>query len=207
MKGLLIKDFYMAKKHCFILFIVFLLFLIMSVVTEKSMYFSYYSVSLISIIPINIIAYDETYKWNKCEAVLPISRTASVLEKYVLLLVFILPVVIIYGFIVLYSFNFSLADAIGYMSVMLLSGIMAPSVIFPVAFKFGYLKAKMLITVLLVIIVGSITMINTRTIMGSGLVDQAFTPQNNSSVFAIIAVVVLGISMLLSINFYKKREF
>ena len=207
MKGLLIKDFYMAKKHCFMLFIIFLLFLIMSAATEASLYFSYYSVALISMIPINIIAYDEMYKWNKCEVLLPVVRTISVLEKYIFLLVFLLPVAIIYGIIALFSFNFNLTDTIGYMSFLLLCGIIAPSVVLPIAFKIGYLKAKMLITVLIVIMVGTVTTINIRTIWGGGFAYQAFTPQNNSLVFAVIAIALLGISMLLSIWFYKKREF
>lgn len=208
MKGLIIKDLYMAKKHCFILFIIFLLFLIMSAATENAMFFSYYSVSLISIVPINIIAYEESYKWNKYEAVLPVSRTQTVLEKYILLLIFILPAVIIFGLLVLFSFNFELADTLSYMCILLFCGIIAPSVIFPVAFKFGYLKAKMIITVLLVVIVSSITIINTRTIMGGGLVREGtFTAQSNSYIFAVFAVIVLAVSMPLSIRFYKKREF
>lgn len=205
MKGLLIKDFYMAKKHCLPLFGIILLWIVISIF-GKAINFLMFSVVLLSMIPINILAFDDYYKWNKCEVVMPVSRTTAVLEKYLFLLIIILPAMLIAFFALHFVFELNTEEAIGMISFMLLSGFAAPSVTLPLSFKLGYTKAKiasMVATGIMIFVMIAISNLFSEALAPGEMLDLTL----DMNVFAIIAVVVLGISMLLSINFYKKREF
>ena len=206
MKGLLIKDFYMAKKHCIILIFISLLFFGISLL-GKSIYFSYYPIAIISILPMNILAYEDYYRWNKSEVTLPISRTQAVLEKYIFLFILILPAIIISNLFFFFVFNFDIREIISLISIMLFTSVIVPSIVFPVCFKIGYTRAKVFIGILIPIIMGVIVFINVGNLSGEMLILGEFTPQQNAYLFAVAAVILLGISMLLSIRFYKKREF
>ncbi|MCH5317550.1 MAG: ABC-2 transporter permease [Eubacterium sp.] len=206
MKGLLIKDLYMAKKHSLLLIIISLLFFGISFF-GKSIYFSYYPIAIISILPMNILAYDDYYRWNKNEVVLPVSRAQAVLEKYVLLFILILPAIIISNIVFFFVFHFGLREIISLISLMLFAGVMVPSVVFPICFKIGYTRAKAFIGIMIPIIMAAIVLINVGNLSGEMMIIGKFTPQQNAYLFAVAAIVLLGVSMLLSINFYKKREF
>ena len=206
MKGLLIKDFYLTKKHSMVLVGIALLFFTMSFLA-KSMYFAFYPIALISILAINTLAYDDYYRWNKSEVTLPVSRTLAVLEKYLLLLIFILPTIIISNLVFLLVFKYSLSDIIRLMSLMLFAGAIVPSLIFPISFKIGYTRAKTINILLTAFIVSIISFLNIGNISGDNVINGTFAPQKSTPLFAVAAVILLGISMLLSIKFYKKREF
>ena len=206
MKGLLIKDLYMAKKHSMILIIIALMFFAISLF-GKTIYFSFYPIAMISIVCINSLAYDDYYKWNKYEVVLPVSRVQAVIEKYILLLIFILPSAIISSLAFFLAFHYDFREMISLISIMLFTGVMMPTVVYPLFFKVGYAKAKTLSVVLQGIIISLIVFINMRNISGEMLITGSFAPQKSTPLFAVAAVILLGISMLLSIQFYKKREF
>ena len=206
MKGLLIKDFYMVKKHCMMLIGISLLFFGISLF-GKTIYFAYYPLAILSILPMNILGFEDHYRWNKTEVTLPISRTQAVLEKYILLFVFIIPAIIISNIIFFFVFSFDFREIISLVSIMLFTSVIVPSIVFPICFKIGYTRAKVFIGILIPIIMGAIVFINVGNLSGEMLIIGKFTPQQNAYLFAVAAVIFLGISMLLSIRFYKKREF
>ncbi len=206
MKGLLIKDFIIIKKHCLLSLAVSALFLAMSLFSGKSMYFLFYSIAMVSIIPINTIAYDEAYKWNKYELLLPVSRVTAVCEKYMLLFIIIAPVILFEGLVSFFVFGFQISDLLSLMSIMLFCGTMSPIVVFPVVYKFGYIKGKFINLIIIAVLASSITFINAKNISGGTLISGGFTPQKNTFLFAVIAVIMIIVSILLSVNAYKKRE-
>ena len=206
MKGLLIKDFYMAKKHSLMLVIISVLFFGVSFFA-KSIYFSYYPIAIISILPINILAYDDHFRWSKTEVILPVRKTAAVIEKYLFLIILILPAIIVSNLIFFLIFRYDMREVISLFSLMLFSGVMVPSVIFPISFKIGYTRAKTISGIIIPIIMAAIVFINVGNLSGEMLILGAFTPQKNAYLAAVVAIVLLGISMMLSIRFYKKREF
>ena len=206
MKGLLIKDFYMAKKHCILLIGISLLFFGISIF-GKTIYFAYYPIAIISILPMNILGYEDYYRWNKTEVTLPVSRTKAVLEKYILLFIFVLPAIIISNLVFFFIFSFDFREIISLISIMLFTGVIVPSIAFPICFKIGYTRAKVFIGILIPVIMGAIVFINVGNLSGEMLIIGKFTPQQNAYLFSVAAMIFLGISMLLSIRFYKKREF
>ena len=147
MKGLLIKDFYMAKKNLFMFIILPYITLFLSFYM-KSLFYANYFVIILSLIPVYIIALDETYKWNKYETLLPTKKTLVVIEKYFLLLLSVLPYILIHA-VLLFIFRENVHTVISEVSVLLFMGIAVPSVLLPITFKMGYIKARIFSTIII----------------------------------------------------------
>lgn len=207
MKGLIIKDFYLIKKHCMMLFAVSIIFLLISLFTLQSTYFLYYSVAMISIIPISIMAYDDGYKWNRYEIITPVSRKNIVSEKYILLLLLILPFVLAEGILFGILLKLNVMHIFSLLSLTLLCATISPIIIFPVIFRFGYIKGKIINMIIIAILAVFITFINMKNISGSTLIEGTFTPQKYTFIFSVITALLLAVSWLISIKFYSKREF
>ena len=205
MKGLLIKDFYMAKKHFILFLIIPYVTLILSFVA-KSLFWANNFIFILSLIPVYIMAIDEMYKWNKYEAFLPISKASAVLEKYVLLLISILPYMLIYTILLIF-FKQDIQTIISEFSILLFMGTVIPSILLPIVFKSGYVKAKTITLVFIALYMAITVVINAESAQLNELIIGIYAPREKSYINAIIAVVLFGISMLLSISFYKKREF
>lgn len=208
MKGLLVKDFIMIKKHCLMLLPIGLLFFIISAVSQaSSMYFAYYSAAIFSMLPITVMAYDEAHKWNKYEILLPIGRTKIVLEKYILLIIFIVPVVLIESIVLAVTCNLSISYTISLISIMLFCGTIAPTVVLPIIFRFGYLKGRIINIIIISTMAVVINVISALNSSEGALVESEFEPSKYSFLIAAAAVILMTVSLLISVKVYKKREF
>ncbi len=205
MKGLLIKDAILIKKYCLFHFVISLIFFAISIFDDSNLFFAYYAVSIVSIIPITISAYDEQCRWNAYETILPISRKQSVAEKYIITACIIVPVTVIYSFIMLFVKKESLSDMLLNISIMFLCGVIPPSIVLPIIFKFGYLKGR---TINFIIIAIFAAMISFTSLGYVSTVDNQL--QFNAVmvlIMVIAAAVVFILSMLISSAVYRKKEF
>ena len=84
MKGLILKDLYMAVKYCRAYALIAIVFLGFSVVNGDNMFFLFYPCLLCGMIPVNLLAYDERSKWLLYSAALPYSKTQLVTAKYLI---------------------------------------------------------------------------------------------------------------------------
>lgn len=208
MKGLLVKDFIMIKKHCLMLLPIGLLFFIISAVSESSsMYFAYYSVAIFSMLPITVLAYDEMYKWNKYEILMPVGRTKIVFEKYIFLIIFVLPVILIESIVLAFAADLSASYTVSLISIMLFCGTISPVIVLPIIFKFGYLKGKIINIIMVSVMAVAVNVISMTNISEETLVSGEFEPQTNTFLFALAALLLMTVSLLVSIKVYKKREF
>lgn len=204
MKGLLIKDAILIKKYCVFNFIISILFFAISVADAENLMFSLVSIVLISLLPITINAYDEQAKWNTFETTLPINRKTVVLEKYVLLLITVLPVTIIYSLVKLIISGISSEEFFLYGAVMLFTGIITPSVTIPVILKFGYIKSRMIsIVIIIIFAAGGAVAAN---ITGLADIKTDISASVPIMLFAGSAAV-FTISYLISNAVYRKKEF
>ncbi|MCH5321684.1 MAG: ABC-2 transporter permease [Eubacterium sp.] len=206
MKGLLIKDFMLVKKHCFLTILISIGFFAMSLLSKISMVFLYYSITIVSIISMTTIAYDETYKWNKYELILPISRKTVVSEKYLFSLILVLPMIIIEAIIYLLVSGLPITDIFSLMSMMLLCGVILPIVVLPIVFKFGYIKGRIVNMIIIALIAASISAISGKNMLNGALLEGAFIPLKNAVLFAVISVILMIVSFLISVKVYQKRE-
>ncbi|MCH5315230.1 MAG: ABC-2 transporter permease [Eubacterium sp.] len=212
MKGLLIKDLMITKKNCLSLFVISFGLFVISLISKMSVVYLYYSVAIVSIIPINTIAYDEAYKWNKYELLLPISKKTVVREKYLLSLTLVLPILLIERIIYVLVHNHSVTNILSLMPIMLFCGVIVPIVVLPIVFKFGYIKGRLIYLISLVVIASSISVASPISIIsisessGSIVLDVLFTPYKSAILFAVISVTLLLISYAISVRVYEKRE-
>ncbi len=202
MKGLLTKDFLMIKKHCILIFLISFVFLAISMY-NKSIYLSFYSAAMVSIIPVILIGYDDGYKWNKYEMITPVSRKVTVIEKYLLLLIFIIPIIAAESLILYFRLKLKGFELIGLTFLLLFCSVIVPVIVLPIIYKFGYLKGKMINLIIVGILSCGITLLNIRYSLFNG----KFIPHNDIFLFGTISVILFAISIFLSIKFYSKREF
>lgn len=135
MNGLLIKDLILIKKHNLGFFLVAAIFFALSVIQNTSMYFSYYSIAMISLTPIFTMAYDETYKWSKFEAIIPVKKQHIVLEKYIITFIFTIPAIIIEALIFHYAKGISIENTASLAYLMLFVGFISPAIVLPLNFR------------------------------------------------------------------------
>lgn len=84
MKGLLLKDFYMAAKYCRTYLLIGIVFIAVSFAGPESqnMFFVFYPCLLCGMIPVNLLAYDERSRWLEYSGTLPYTKAQIVSGKY-----------------------------------------------------------------------------------------------------------------------------
>lgn len=209
MKGLLTKEFIMLKKQWFIISLFVLMFGIVGIVSGFP--------SMMLMIPLfmsiyqsNVLA-DEMSKWQQYAIVLPYGRKNIISSKYfyiaIISLCSTLFITLCYTISVLIGrIDFSLGECLIIMLCSLVAGLVYPTLILPLSYKFNSDKGKFL----LMIINGScggifaVFSINENVFNSFvGLVNVArFIP-----IVALALIVILYIiSWQISVKIYEKRE-
>ena len=86
MKGLLLKDFYMAAKYCRTYILIGVVFIAVSFAgaDSQNMFFVFYPCLLCGMIPVNLLAYDERSRWIEYSGTMPYTKAQIVSAKYLL---------------------------------------------------------------------------------------------------------------------------
>ena len=74
MKGLLLKDWYLARKHCRAFLLILFVFAIVSAYSENNVFPVLYPIILSSILPVTLVSYDERSKWQFYADTMPYKR-------------------------------------------------------------------------------------------------------------------------------------
>lgn len=208
MKGLLLKDFYMAMKYCRAFLLIALVFAAVSVMGSGNAFFTMYPVLLASMIPVTLISYDERSGWNSYADALPYTRSMLVSAKYLLvLLVMAVCTALCIGAQLcrmLYTGAFN-ADALLQILGLLLSvGFFAPSVMLPVIFKLGLEKGRLAYyAVIVVVCAAAAAFFGTAS---SSDMMQLFSSAAGIWIAAGASAILFSFSWILSIQFYRNRE-
>lgn len=209
MKGLLLKDFYMILKYCRIYLIMIpISWGIMLFVKEP--FFALYPCLLFCTIPITLQNYDEKEKWNSYSRTLPYSSKQLVSAKYLLNLLTVLlnlAMTLIGRLIqILVTPEVNPEELGTTLFFTFLISVIPTMLIMPVIFKFGAEKAMLSYGIMAIII---------------GLVCTGFATMGDILSFPEIAinpalltgfiltgiVILYGISWLISIKVYSRKEF
>jgi len=207
MKGLMIKDFKMMRHDSAIGFLVPVLFFVISLIGHNDMYFAGFSVMMFTLVPTLNIATDEKYKWDKYEAVLPIKKEHIVLEKYIMIFLFILPVIVIEALLFCLIKSYSANEVFRLISSLLLFGLLSPAVILPLYYLFGYNTSRIAGVPASVIIYSVFTAINLKGHITDGIDKYELLAQINAPANLLAAILITAVSILLSIIIYKRKEF
>lgn len=206
MKGLLLKDLYMAAKYCRSLLILVLVFLAFSFLGKESLFLIVYPTMVAGMVPMTLISYDERGKWSQYSESLPCSRAQLVSVKYIIGLIFS-------GFAWLISLvstavrmmmggYFSLDELLFWGAALLVLGVLGPMLMLPFVFKHGAEKGRISFYFMFGLLCAVSAIAN-----GVGI-QTSITLGNQWILGIIVAVVVLLylLSWRLSILFYQKRE-
>lgn len=85
MKGLLLKDIYMAVKYCRVYFLIAVVFAV-AFVWSDNFFLAVYPVFLVGALSVNLLSYDEKCKWSLYAGTFPYTRTQLVSVKYIVTL-------------------------------------------------------------------------------------------------------------------------
>lgn len=199
MKALLLKEFYVASKTCRSILLVIVAFFALSFFGNDSQFFILYPLMMVSLVPVTLLSYDERDGWDKYSLTLPCTRAQLVSAKYLIGLIFGGVVFLLVELLLLIGLsmggNF---DFLSMSSVLLLMGLLGPSILMPFVFKFGSEKGRIAYYFVLALLFAVIAFL-----IGMGFYEYL----NGFSWLVIAAAVLLYLgSWRLSILFYEKRE-
>lgn len=207
MKGLMLKEFYMAWKYCRLHLVITVLFLGLAMLGDaENIMFLVYPSALASLIPVTLMSYDAQSKWDVYFETLPTSRAQYVSAKYLIGL--ILGELVLALTAVTQLLAIRLNGEIGLNQLLpLLWGLQAitlvlPTLYLPPIFKLGVEKGRIWSLVMIAVTFGG----------GAGLTVGvkdwgSFSLPGNLSVWLLLGAIVLyALSWLLSIRLYRTRE-
>ncbi len=215
MRGLLTKEYYLilkTYKGYLLMILPFLLIFLVAFENEMS-FFMFYPTLVISMIPSALLSSDEKSRWNTYCAALPYQRSQMVSAKYICTFLLILGVTLLSIIVKLLKMAIvgdmttemicqNISTQLTYFS----TGIICPAITLPILYKFGVEKGRFIYLFAIVVICalgGSISISNAFTLFSLPHLSEIIT----SMLGVLIAAILFGFSWLLSIAFYKKREF
>lgn len=213
MKGILIKDLYVAAKQCRYMLVSPIVFVVISVFGKNAgtLFFAAFASLLMSMFPMTVMSFDERSRWDVFSIALPYKRSDMVLSKYVLSMAGNVAASVLY-FVICLIVNVGSWDIGFYFSMAVISaslGFIYTAIAFPPIFKMGVEKGR----IWYLISIAAISAI------GGGIAENAsglFTPTTepipmenlSGGLIAFpISIILVVISAMISIKFYENREF
>lgn len=206
MKGLILKDLYMAKKYCKSYLVLTVLFIALSFASGENMFFVFYPCLLCGMIPVNLLAYDERSGWLKYSGTMPYTKAQIVSVKYLIGIgaqaAVLLVTGISQGIRMSISGTFVLGEYLLLLMMLLVMSLLASSVTLPFMFKLGVEKGRMAYYVMIGVVCAGSS-------ISSGMITGRFGAINLNiglPLACIAGIVLYVLSWYLSVAFYKKRE-
>lgn len=203
MTGLILKDIYNLKKHSKVYLILLVFYFFMGMANDNSAMFGSMLSIVAAMLPITAMAYDEKNNWDRYALTMPLSRKDMVLSRYILGLIFALVAFIIAMASSLLLNKDSLLENIA-MNLGTLGFVMLlMAIIFPILFKFGVEKGRILMMIIFMAPTGIILLLSNY---GVQLPDEK--TMKTFLYYSPIAVIIIFIlSLFISISIYNKKEF
>ena len=204
MKGLLRKDLYMTWSYAKTLLAVSLLFVAMSLFADNGPVFLLYPMLLLASLPASLLGYDEKFKWDRTCCVLPLTRRQYVVEKYLYgLLCAAAALLILGGGSSLLLLLRGRGENLGKLLVLMLGvGLLGPAMLLPFLFRWGSEKGRLVYYFM----VGLICALFVILMRADSPLDAFAIGPGALLLVLLVCAVCYGLSCLLSIRFYEKRE-
>ena len=206
MKGLLLKDFYMAAKYCRTYLLIGIVFIAVSFAGPESqnMFFVFYPCLLCGMIPVNLLAYDERSRWLEYR---PYTKAQIVSGKYLVGIIVQGAMLIAVG--IAQGVRMHLAGTFGWGEFALFMGsiyamaAVTSSISLPFMFRWGVEKGR----------IAYYCMIG--FVCAAGYLGSVFFAQGSAQtvsgrvmlvLFFLVGTGIYAASWLASIALYQKRE-
>lgn len=203
MKGLFLKDLYVAKKNLRTFLFMILAFTLGSLVAkDNGNFFLCYGIVLMPGITMSLISYDERYHWDSYAGAMPLSRAQMVTEKYLLHL----GMVLVWLPVLLLLQRFQQAPAFGGSPLTLLVaglnlGLLLPGLLLPIIFAVGTEKGR---AGYYVVLFGGMILATVSEELTSltGYVPEAVS----ACLLVLLPAAVYILSWQIAIRLYEKRN-
>jgi ABC-2 type transport system permease protein len=206
MKGLILKDFYMIMKYCRSFIFIVIVFLAFSCFGNGSSFFVIYPTLIAGIIPVTLISYDERERWNIYSAALPYTKAQIVSSKYLIGLISELAVIFLSAVMQAYHMvnvgSFAWNDFMSYVFSILVIGLIGPSLLLPLVFKFGAEKGR----IAFYIVIGSLCAIGTIASESGFNISEQYMPEWMLAAITAAVMILYAVSWSLSVLFYRQKE-
>lgn len=213
MKGLLIKNYYEVRRYALIMLGMGTLFVLLGALSteEQSVFISLFLFVYVGVLPCTALNLEEKSHWEQYTAMLPYTRTQLVLEKYLLGVINIAGASIIYVALngILAALHVGKIDA-SYVMMTLTSGVsmglLMPALSLPWMFALGGAKGRIFMLITVGAIGGTL-----GALVGAGSTESIIRLLSRLGgkaywLLLLIVAAILGLSMLISITAYRKRE-
>lgn len=207
MKGLLLKDLYMAVKYFRVYFLLALAVAAASFFVDGNPFYIYYPCFVCGMIPLSLQSYDEKSKWETFCQALPYTKAQVVSGKYIfglaIQLLVILPIAASQAFRMHQSGTFSWDIYLTMMGSLVAMGFAVSAIPMPFIFRYGAEKGRMAQYLMIAIFCGGL--VAASIWFGEALPAVRNFPALPLLVF-LAAAGLYALSWYLSIVFYRKRE-
>ena len=215
MKGLLLMDFKFLKRQRKFLLIVGLLVLVFLFNKDMSSFGVSYATMLFGIFAVNSIYYDEANNGNAFLFTLPFSRKEYVFSKYLFGMImgggaWLLSSLIGIGYLSMANTGINIAEWFAINVVYLILLLVMLSFMFPIQFKFGMEKSRLVMIILFVLVFMLMNLLTGDDYMDQLNEGMAFLERINPVVLfggALVAVLAFtGVSVVLSMRIVEKKQ-
>ena len=207
MRGLLLKDIYMAAKYCRAYLLLAVVFIPVSFASSENLFMIFYPCLLCGMIPVNLLGYDERSRWLSYSQTMPYSRAQIVNAKYIMGLGAQIIMIILTGIAQAIRMStqgiFQLQGYLVLMLLLLVMSLLSSSITLPFMFKLGVEKGRMAYYITIGIVCGGSVVVSR---MLTGKTSAQIELNSTLLLLALIGVAIYALSWYLSIVFFNKRE-
>ena len=207
MKGLLLKDFYMAARYCRTYILIGVVFIAVSFASSENMFFVFYPCLLCGMIPVNLLAYDERSRWLEYSGTLPYTKAQIVSGKYLVGIIVQGSMLLAVGLSQAVRMNlagtFRLGEFALFMTIIFAMATITSSITLPFMFRWGVERGRIAYYCMIGFVcaagyLGSVFFTGgTRLAVSQGALMVILT---------LAGIAVYAASWLASIALYRKRE-
>lgn len=204
MKGLLIKDILTLKKQGKLLAILLAFYVVLGLAMNEMAAFGSMVIVVCAMLPVTAMSYDERAGWDKYALSMPVTRRDIVLSKYVLGLIFCAIAVVVVAAFGVATHPEQIAGSLASALVMGATGLIFQSILFPLFFKYGVERGRLLMLAVILLPAG-LGILLAR--MDLGLPSP--TPQMVAAVpylLAAVTVACIAVSIAVSLHIYRRKE-
>lgn len=212
MRGLLLKDYYMAMKYCRMWLVIIIVFGLSAVFGEGNTFMLVYPCVMSGMIPMTLLSYEERSHWNSYCETMPYTRKQVVAAKYVLALVTVILFSVIMTILQCLSAmkgtSAGVTGVINLAALLWLIGIVGPCVLLPFIFKSGVEKGRVIYYAVIAVLCGCTAAVGIEAAEADVPVNMLHFSNSPLTALLMIAIgiCIFTASMWVSAKFYERRE-
>lgn len=209
MLGLIKKDLFLIKANLKSMMIVFVVYaiLVLQGVLDVTLIVPIMGIMLF----ITTFSYDDFNHWDAYAVTLPHGRKNVVKAKYIASMILVMMLAIIslilaIGVHYIKSNDIRLDDILSSLIGTMLSNVIIISLLYPIVFKFGATRGRMILFAVVFAIVGIITILS-RSIDMTFMINMINQLDRHLWLIPMVSAILLGLSYLISDKIYQNKEF